>query len=361
MEEQSKDEVIFYRGESKKYDSPCTPSLFRYMGNAKSKLKIEKEYYDLSIEYLKKSQFNIKPSEANDEILSYIKYISLMQHYGFGTRLLDISSKLEIAKYFACCSDFDKDGYIYVFDEVHNIKQLKSIKAQNVRRKFECIFKVNEIEKYDNINDYYSKINNSNIQLDTITTNVILSYETLFDTTIDNIRYERQSGSFIVTGNPLNDEHKIDDSYNTIHYQNYMNIESNKKIRVLLDLNKQKINHVYLFPDEDDSIKLVAILKYLLTDGIDKQNQYNFFIKNYKNYFFSLKDKSSNDDGHLNNEYFLSINSKLYNEILNENTFYFFFVEFRDYIKHKFKNSYDIVTFIKKNENITLKEIIESL
>lgn len=360
MKVKSKNTTIFYRGESKKYDFPCTPSLFRYMGNAKNKLKIEKEYYDISIEYLKRSQFNIKNNEVTDEILSYIKYISLMQHYGFGTRLLDISSKLEVAKYFACCSNFGDDGYIYVFDKNHGSKQLKSINRENVKRKFECIFKINDIEKYD-VTDYYFNANNSRIRLDTITTNVILSYETLFDTTIDNIRYERQSGSFIVTGNPLNDENKIVDSYNTIHYQNYMNIESNKKIRVLLDLNKQKINHVYLFPDEDDSIKLVAILKYLLTDGIDKQNQYNFFIKNYKNYFFSLKDKSSNDDGDLNNEYFLSINSKLYNEILNENTFYFFFVEFRDYINHKFKNSYDIVSFIKKNENITLKEIIESL
>ncbi|MCI6014622.1 MAG: FRG domain-containing protein [Coprobacillus sp.] len=346
METKSTNYCIFYRGESQKYESPCKPSLFRYIGDTENKLMIEKEYYDLSIEYLKKSQFNIKKTENNDEILSYIKYIGLMQHYGFGTRLLDVSSNSKVAKYFACCSDFSEDGFIYIFDKNQKLKQLKSIDRESIRRKFECIKNIYKIT--DMIT------NKKGIHLDTITSNVILTYETLFDTTIDNIRYERQKGSFVVTGNPLNENKEFIDSYNTIDYNDFLTIKSHDKIMNLFELSNESINYVNLFPDDDKSIKLVSLFKYLIANSINEKERYNLFIKKYKEYFI-LK----NED--LKNEDFMSMTSRLYEDIIKENMFYFFFIEFKKFITDKYKNSSKINSFIKKNENKCLRELVKAL
>lgn len=346
MKTNSTDHFMFYRGESQKYKFPCMPSLFRYIGDAQNKLMIEKEYYDLSIEYLKKSQFNIKKTKNDDEILSYIKYIGLMQHYGFGTRLLDVSSNLNVAKYFACCSDFNEDGFIFGFDKSQKIKQLKSIDRESIRRKFECIKNNNKIT---------DMITNKNgIHLDTVTSNVILTYETLFDTTIDNIRYERQKGSFVVTGNPLNDSKEFIDSYNKIDYYNILTVKSHDKIMALFELSNESINYVYLFPDDDKSIKLVGLFKYLIANSISKLDRYKLFIKEYKQYFNLSNENSKNED-------FMSISSKLYEDIIKENMFYFFFIEFKKFITDKYKNSNDIISFIKENENMCLRELIKIL
>ena len=53
------------------------------------------------------------------------EFLFLAQHYGLPTRLLDWTYNPLIALYFACCSNFDKDGVVYhscpfsmmVFDE----------------------------------------------------------------------------------------------------------------------------------------------------------------------------------------------------------------------------------------------------
>lgn len=44
------------------------------------------------------------------------EWLTLMQHYGIPTRLLDWSSNLLISLYFCCINDIDNDGAIFVFD-----------------------------------------------------------------------------------------------------------------------------------------------------------------------------------------------------------------------------------------------------
>ena len=41
------------------------------------------------------------------------EFLFLAQHYGLPTRLLDWTYNPLIALYFACCSNFDKDGIVY--------------------------------------------------------------------------------------------------------------------------------------------------------------------------------------------------------------------------------------------------------
>lgn len=46
---------------------------------------------------------------------SPIEWLTLMQHYGLPTRLLDWTSNLLVALYFACEKDFDKDGALFLY------------------------------------------------------------------------------------------------------------------------------------------------------------------------------------------------------------------------------------------------------
>lgn len=48
-----------------------------------------------------------------------ILWWTVMQHFGVPTRLLDWSSDIKVALYFAVCDRFDKDGALFCFDDGH--------------------------------------------------------------------------------------------------------------------------------------------------------------------------------------------------------------------------------------------------
>ena len=125
----------FYRGESKVYDKPCMPSIKRFIKQSDESLVLEKDYYKNSVSYLKKIQIL---NYDDKDFLSQIKELSYLQHYGFGTRLLDITDTYDIALYFACFGDFKDDGVIYL---IKDIEQRMSGDVKSVERKLECINK----------------------------------------------------------------------------------------------------------------------------------------------------------------------------------------------------------------------------
>ena len=105
---------VFYRGMAdSKWD--IIPSLFRYQTE-----KTEKE--------LLQSATNLIWNELKDTT-TYLEKLIILQHYGFPTRLLDVTTNPLVALYFACWKEEQKDGSVYVgfTDNRTNMDNLDSI------------------------------------------------------------------------------------------------------------------------------------------------------------------------------------------------------------------------------------------
>lgn len=104
-----RDKGIYFRGESRNFKYQM-PGLFRnakYILNEKDILEANKTY---SPDELRKSK-------------SIFDILTLIQHYGGSTRILDITSNALIALYFAVSNNLDQDGYVYLISKnEHKVK-----------------------------------------------------------------------------------------------------------------------------------------------------------------------------------------------------------------------------------------------
>lgn len=102
---------VFYRGESQYYDYRV-PTLYR---NDKLSIKGSEKYYRMLLTELGRDDFL--------ENISLVSTISELQHYGAKTRMVDITTNLLVAIFFAVEKHDDKPGYIYIYgDNDENIK-----------------------------------------------------------------------------------------------------------------------------------------------------------------------------------------------------------------------------------------------
>lgn len=91
---------LFFRGESKNYNYQI-PSLYRKLAWIKNENKILNYNKILSPESLGKED-------------TVFDNITILQHHGGVTRILDITSNALIALYFAVSNDKDEDGFVYL-------------------------------------------------------------------------------------------------------------------------------------------------------------------------------------------------------------------------------------------------------
>lgn len=98
-------ENTWFRGHSN-YSYKLLPSIFRQGEEFGIVLNEQKMYGEFVRRY---------PEESSNHKSTY-EWLTLMQHYGLPTRLLDWTSNLLVSLYFACSSDVDKDGALYVYD-----------------------------------------------------------------------------------------------------------------------------------------------------------------------------------------------------------------------------------------------------
>ncbi len=102
-----KNEILLFRGQSNN-EFALMPSIGRNREFA-CDISIFNEERNL-IEMAK-----FKLPEVFHDNLQPLELLALLQHHGIPTRLLDITENALVALYFACCSDDDKDGEVFVF------------------------------------------------------------------------------------------------------------------------------------------------------------------------------------------------------------------------------------------------------
>lgn len=100
--------ATWFRGQPN-YTHKLLPGIFRQGKSFGVNLNEQKMFDEFKRRY---------PDQSSNHKTTY-EWLTLMQHYGLPTRLLDWSSNLLVALYFCCISDEDYDGSLYVFDPTY--------------------------------------------------------------------------------------------------------------------------------------------------------------------------------------------------------------------------------------------------
>ena len=176
---------IFYRGQSN-YKWPIKAGVNR--------------------ENVKVKEIDLLSTYKLDDNMTFFEKIAYIQHYYTGTRFVDFTVNPDVALYFACSENEDKDGSFYiwsyapdspewyriiVFEELLNLKQQEKISIQEFS---EILYeKHKEIrEKFDNVDDVSVTII-SYIGYGFMIMPAEKEYE-------NNIRLKRQEGCFFICG-----------------------------------------------------------------------------------------------------------------------------------------------------------------
>lgn len=102
----SSSESFFFRGESEKYKTPLLASGYR-------KNKFSCVLKDMRKEYFREVGYSLD-SDSRENFIAYC------QHHGLPTELIDLTENPLVALYFACESNRDSDGIVYVIkNDIH--------------------------------------------------------------------------------------------------------------------------------------------------------------------------------------------------------------------------------------------------
>ena len=226
--------------------------------------------------------FKIKTGLTHKENLHLL---SLMQHYGLKTELLDVTESKDIALFFACEKDFEQDGVLWAF----NILSLYLCNVDNGIVKCNYKFGSDEIAL-----DYSKKL----LTDKAYRANFVCHCNLHDFQKKDNIRIKRQKGKFLFAPNFwtskyfANIENAIFSSYgflrNSVYPSNIKDINhsifgdmlikfifpADLKKDCLTFLKYKNISQCYLFPETDEDTRLRTICSKILKEFKLREKQH---------------------------------------------------------------------------------------
>lgn len=162
----------FYRGQSKK-DWELVPKAFRDPFASNPPVSISANF-DFKFKMWLKYSHNYSGMEYSNEI----EAMAIAQHHGFATKLLDWSSNILIAVFFACCENMDSDAkliayfptqYIYLGDDIGPV-EIKNVvgyqpKAVDIRLKSQSgYFTYHKDENFKIVNEFFEPGNHDTLR-----------------------------------------------------------------------------------------------------------------------------------------------------------------------------------------------------
>ncbi len=141
-------------------------------------------------------------SESGDLLFEAMAY---NQHYKHATRLIDFTTDIDVALYFACCENFDKDAAIFIWSYSPDDPGWTRTKIQcelvNVEKKRLSISEYAEmlLQKYPELGDEYSYKEDFYVELVSYLDHGFMILQPC-NPHKDNLRIQRQKGCLYVCG-----------------------------------------------------------------------------------------------------------------------------------------------------------------
>jgi hypothetical protein len=242
----------WFRGHPKTYNN-LTPRIFRDIYRDENYLKFRPNYEMIAIERFKQvapSLYSNVPGRDND-----LEWLTLMQHHGTPTRLLDWTENILIALYFVVKDFAEDDGEMWVLFPL----------ALNISYGFQGMPLFNNVFlQYLAKEINYKKDKKSKLTQSLEIINGIPKYPLAFYPTLNFLRMVVQSSTFTIHPIPEKGNQIQDLLEGQKRYLAHYIIPAKNKKKLLEDLNSLEIKHFRLFPDLDSLSKdIISELKHV--------------------------------------------------------------------------------------------------